>query len=467
MILIAALGFLLVAVIMLAIKVSETSAPASKAPKVQTRRTTITAPGTVSEDTVAAVTERRLAEIQAQMKVQETEREKRLQDAQRKAQDEQRRKDSSTVAGAAGTGAAAVADGEEIVEPRNPRIKLFDPSRLGQSMPTSGAAGRTAAGTGTTAPAQPQPPVVTSLIFGNAGKHSPADGADRESAKGVYPIVDPARGTPTYEEVGRALRSGSTRSLLTPTKLESTRTSETYLPSGTFFRVTTMNGMDAPAGGQAQNNPQPVLMVVSDWGNMPNSFRANVKHCFVIGSAWGDLSAERAMARTENLSCIRPSGEVIDVPISGFVVGPDGRNGFRGRVVTKQGQVLANALWTGTLASFGDVAKQLNSNPIVIAGGVATQQSPTTSEIMRRGALGGMGEAAKTLSQYYINLADKLYPVIETEAGLTAEVILTRGTSIKDGQGQGANARGLGSDLSSLAKSVNLPSFSSSLGIKR
>jgi conjugal transfer pilus assembly protein TraB len=190
-------------------------------------------------------------------------------------------------------------------------------------------------------------------------------------------------------------------------------------------------------------------MVVSDWGNMPNAFRADVKSCFVIGSAWGDLSAERAMARTESLSCVRPNGDVIDVPIAGFVVGPDGRNGFRGRVVSKQGQVLANALWVGMLGSFGDVAKQVNSTPVVIAGTLATQQTPSTSDVLRRSALGGAGESAKSLAQYYITLADKLYPVVEVNGGQSAEVVLTRGVAVKESQRVGSSA-----DLVQLSSSI-------------
>lgn len=439
LVLISAVAMLVLAVIMLAIKVAETNAPPPKAPITKAKKTTLAAPGSLSDETVAAVTERRLAELQATIKLQEAEREKRIKDAELRALREREKQQP-----ASGRSGRATGDNSEAEEP--PRIKLFDPSRIGADERPKGPVRRS---TTEDTPVPEHAPSVTTLAFGVPSAES---GTQNPRALAV---IDKARNLPGYEEVGKALRSGSTASLNGPRQAEPL-TSETYLPSGTFFRVSTMNGMDAPAGGQAQNNPQPVLMVVSDWGNMPNSFRANVKHCFVIGSAWGDLSAERAMARTESLSCIRPSGEVIDVPISGFVVGPDGRNGFRGRVVTKQGQVLANALWTGALGAFGDVAKELNKSPLVVSSGVLTQETPTTSEILRRGALGGMGEAAKSLSQYYITLADKLYPVIETDAGLTAEIVLTRGVAIKDGQGQGT---GVGPDLAGWAQSLKLPSM--------
>lgn len=450
LVLIGAVALLVLAVIMLAIQVAESNAPARKAPKTKAHKTTIASPGSLPEESVAAVTERRLAELQATIKLQDAERDKRMKDAELKAQRERLKEQPPLERVERVEGSARGIAPQDDSSAEKPRIKLFDPSRIGTNVRSKEPSGRT-----TTEVPQPPAPSssVTTLSFGRQDE----DGDQSEAAPAARPpaLLDTERNQASYEEVGKALRSGSTKSL-SAQKAKAARTQETYLPSGTFFRVSTMNGMDAPAGGQAQNNPQPVLMVVSDWGNMPNAFRANVKHCFVIGSAWGDLSAERAMARTESLSCIRPNGEVIDVPISGFVVGPDGRNGFRGRVVTKQGQVLANALWTGTLGAFGDVAKELNSNPLVVAGGVVTQQSPSTGEILRRGALGGMGEAAKSLSQYYINLADKLYPVIETDAGLTAEVVLTRGVAVKDGQGQG---QGTGPDLTAWAQNLKLPSF--------
>lgn len=440
LVLISAVAMLVLAVIMLAIKVAETNAPPPKAPTTKAKKTTLAAPGGLSDETVAAVTERRLAELQATIKLQEAEREKRIKDAELRSLREKEKPQPASGRSASSAADTSVSTGEP------PRIKLFDASRIGAEDRPKGPVRRSTTEDG---PVPEHAPSVTTLAFGGPSTE-PAGQNPRPLA-----VIDKARTLPGYEEVGKALRSGSTASLNGPRQAEP-MTSETYLPSGTFFRVSTMNGMDAPAGGQAQNNPQPVLMVVSDWGNMPNSFRANVKHCFVIGSAWGDLSAERAMARTESLSCIRPTGEVIDVPISGFVVGPDGRNGFRGRVVTKQGQVLANALWTGALGAFGDVAKELNKSPLVVSSGVLTQDTPTTSEILRRGALGGMGEAAKSLSQYYITLADKLYPVIETDAGLTAEIVLTRGVAIKDGQGQGT---GVGPDLAGWAQSLKLPSM--------
>jgi hypothetical protein len=131
-----------------------------------------------------------------------------------------------------------------------------------------------------------------------------------------------------------------------------------YVPSGSFFRAALLGGLDAPTGGQAQSNPHPVLMRVQDNAFLPNRYRFRIRECFALGASYGDISAERAYIRLESLSCVRHDGRAIDVPVKGYVVGEDGKAGMRGRLVSKQGQVLANALLAGIGAGIGQAFQQ-------------------------------------------------------------------------------------------------------------
>src|SRR3989304_3626567 len=110
------------------------------------------------------------------------------------------------------------------------------------------------------------------------------------------------------------------------------RDSRRYIPSGAFTRAILLGGLDAPTGGQAQRNPQPVLLRLVDNAVLPNHFRSRIKECFVIGAGYGDMSSERAYIRTESLSCVTRDGTAIDVPIKGYVAGEDGKAGMRGRL---------------------------------------------------------------------------------------------------------------------------------------
>jgi len=201
----------------------------------------------------------------------------------------------------------------------------------------------------------------------------------------------------------------------------------TYLPVS-FTRAVLLGGLDAPTGGQAQTNPQPVLLRLADHAFLPNRFRSVVKECFVIGAGYGDISAERAYIRTENLSCVRHDGRTLEVKIHGSIFGEDGKVGIRGRMVTKQGQILANALIAGVVSGIGQ-AFQASAATTAISplGAVSTIAN---GKELEAGLSTGVGRAMDRLAQYYISLAEKTFPVIEVDAGRNVDVVLTQGVVI-------------------------------------
>lgn len=206
------------------------------------------------------------------------------------------------------------------------------------------------------------------------------------------------------------------------------RTADTYLPTGTSIRVVMLNGLDAPTGGQSQQNPMPVNLLVDAPAQLPNGVKANLKGCFITGNGHGDLSAERAYIRLDRLSCIDEDGGAIDVAIRGYVSGEDGKTGVRGKVISKTGQVLANAILVGTLGGFGEGLRQsaTQTNNMGALGQTTQIQNPWTY-----GMGSGVGKAMDRVAQYYIKLAEKLFPVIEVDGGRTVDVVLTRGVSIE------------------------------------
>lgn len=202
---------------------------------------------------------------------------------------------------------------------------------------------------------------------------------------------------------------------------------KTYLPAGTFIRAVLLNGLDAPTGGQAQQNPHPLLLRLVDNAQLPNNFRANLKDCVITANGHGDLSAERAYIRADRLACIDEDGKAVDVKIAGYVSGEDGKTGVRGRLVTKTGQVLANALYAGIMSSTGEVFKGQGVSSSTNAFG-STQNN--VSDPFKVAVGGGVGKAFDELSKYYTRLADKLYPVIEIDGGRVVDVVLSQGVQI-------------------------------------
>lgn len=242
-------------------------------------------------------------------------------------------------------------------------------------------------------PSAPTPTGIVSIALG-----------DVAAGKGAKPAADAAGATPAPRDTRR------------------------YLPSGAFTRAVLLGGLDAPTGGQAQRNPQPVLLRLADNAILPNQFRARVKECFIVGAGYGDVSSERAYIRTESLSCVTRDGTAIDVPVKGYVAGEDGKAGMRGRLVSKQGQILANALLAGVASGIGHAFTQSSTTLSVSPLGTTSTVDP--GKRLEAGLGTGVGKALDRLAQYYISLAEKVFPVIEVDAGRSVDVVLTQGVAL-------------------------------------
>ena len=204
-----------------------------------------------------------------------------------------------------------------------------------------------------------------------------------------------------------------------------------YVPAGSFVRVALLGGLDAPTGGQAQTNPHPILMRTQDNAFLPNRYRFEIKECFILASSHGDISSERAFARLENLSCVRRDGRAVDMAVKGYVVGEDGKAGMRGRLISKQGQILANALLAGIGSGIGQAFQ--NSATTQSISPLGSTSTVNQGQQFKNGISSGVGKTLDRLSQYYIDLAEKLFPVIEIDAGRTVEVVFTKGFAFGDG----------------------------------
>ena len=209
------------------------------------------------------------------------------------------------------------------------------------------------------------------------------------------------------------------------------RAQKSYIPSGTFFRAILLGGLDAPTGGESSTaNPHPVLLRINNMAQLPNRFRQNFKECFVTGTGYGDLSSERAMIRTEQLSCVGTDGRAIDIAIKGYVAGEDGKTGVRGRLVSKQGSVLKNALIAGVLSGIGEGFSSAAS--VTNTSALGTVSSVSSGKQWQNALGSGAGNAFDKLAQYYIKLADKMFPVIEVDAGRQVDIVLIKGFQIGD-----------------------------------
>lgn len=198
------------------------------------------------------------------------------------------------------------------------------------------------------------------------------------------------------------------------------------LPTGTIIRVVLVNGMDAPTMSQAKDNPLIVHMLVKDLAILPNKYKYDIRQCFIMGEGFGDLSSERVYIRANNLSCITEDGEHIDTEFKGYAAGEDGKIGLRGEVVSKQGAVLARAIVAGFVdgvaKGFNQVGQTVQITPY---GTTQTSGDLSTTELAKKGMYGGLSSGASRLADFYLKLADQVFPIIEIEASREIDVVVT------------------------------------------
>jgi conjugal transfer pilus assembly protein TraB len=209
---------------------------------------------------------------------------------------------------------------------------------------------------------------------------------------------------------------------------KSSKNIATNLPSGSFATAVLLSGVDAPTGGAAKSNPMPVLLRLMDNGKAPNFWESGIDNCHVTGAAYGEISSERVHIRPEKISCVLINGDIIEEKITGYVTGEDGKAGMRGRLVERQGALLAKTLFagiaSGTANSINQQYQQVSTSPL---GQVATIDPNRVAEA---GLSSGASSALNKLADYYLERANEMYPIIEIDANRIGELVINSGVDM-------------------------------------
>ena len=203
------------------------------------------------------------------------------------------------------------------------------------------------------------------------------------------------------------------------------------IPVGSLIEAVVITGLDAPTNQQTRHDPFPVLMRFKELGILPNRFTADVRECFLLASGYGDMSSERAYMRGETISCITEDGEAMEARFDSYAVGEDGKAGVRGRLVTKNGALIARAL----IAGFGSgLSEALNVSVVPV---VANKKSDTVQfqdafspQALQKGAVGGVQSALDKIADYYLTMAENIVPVIEIDAGRVITFVVSQRMSL-------------------------------------
>ena len=217
-----------------------------------------------------------------------------------------------------------------------------------------------------------------------------------------------------------------------PLLLEASRD---YLPPNSYAPATVIVGVDASTGVTSQSDPLPVVLRIT--GPARSVLKGNrllttdLTGCLVNGAARGDLSSEKVYVKLVRMTCAQPGGRYAVSEVKGFIAFA-GKSGVRGRVVSREGSLISQALLAGIVGGFGR-GFSANANG-VFAGRVGedgTREALSPTDILAGGFGQGAGEAADTVSKYLIERAEQYQPVVEMPTGIAVEIVFLDGVHVR------------------------------------
>jgi hypothetical protein len=201
------------------------------------------------------------------------------------------------------------------------------------------------------------------------------------------------------------------------------------IPSNSFIKAKLANGVDVSASQSSQQNPKPVLLTITGWGNLPNGHKLRgLKQCRLHATAWGDMSSERVYLSPDLMTCIAENGDIIETSVQGYVASEDGAAGVRGRMVLRDGDLVRSAVIAGTLSGLGEAFAATQGTNSISPLGSTTTYSP--GDVLKVGAGKGVGNGLDMLAKYKIKQAENLQPIIQINGGREVDIVFYTSATI-------------------------------------
>ena len=243
-----------------------------------------------------------------------------------------------------------------------------------------------------------------------------------------------SKSSPSYESTNNAShkRPGPKIVHITGHRLSgaSLKSSDLYLPGGTYCKAVVDMGVAASTATNSQGNPEPIKLRLVDDGNLPGGLKGQVKDAVLIGACYGDISSERARCRLETLTWKDKNGTQIEKTIEGWVVGEDGLAGIRGQVVDRSGAVAREAFGAGMLSAAANFLKFEATSGTYPMTPFGQTNALSKEGALKGAAASGAGNALDKLAEFSIKRAEQMQPVILVASGRVVDVLLKSGVSL-------------------------------------
>ena len=204
------------------------------------------------------------------------------------------------------------------------------------------------------------------------------------------------------------------------------------IPAGTVVKAVLISGADCSVAVQKPTGPNMLLLRPLDNGKLPRNVRVALKGSVIIGNAIGDIATERVYVRAERMTLVERNGSFIETEVTAYVSGEDGREGLRGVVVDRSGQIIARATVASVLEGVSNGIEATLNNQTIQKLAEANRPSKTILDVdmLRSSGLQGASTALNKLAEYYIRRAEQLQPAIQVAAGRVVDIIFTKTVKI-------------------------------------
>ena len=141
--------------------------------------------------------------------------------------------------------------------------------------------------------------------------------------------------------------------------------------------------------------------------------------------------AQQAQAVTFRQGSSGEQVRIIQTKLNSYVAGEDGKEGIKGRLVSKQGQLIARTMVAGFLSGMSEA---FDYTPVSVLSttttGTVQYQENFSSEAAKSGFAEGLKNSLDRVADFYMDLADEMVPVVEINAGRQVDIIVISGTTL-------------------------------------
>jgi len=189
-------------------------------------------------------------------------------------------------------------------------------------------------------------------------------------------------------------------------------------------RATLVAGADVPTLQKGNDLTRVVWLSTSGEMLISNGHTANIRECILQAAATGNFATSSADIRLTKISCsaLDNDGKYYKLVgnVKGWVNGETGKQGLKGRLVTKEGELIEKAvplaILEGAIKALENSTKS-SSTVYTYPGATSTTTADNLKDSFTEGTTKTASTTLDKFSDYYLMILEQLNPTIELKAG--------------------------------------------------